>query len=468
MKVTPLNTINFTNNKRLNNKLVRKLEQSPYSPINDAIYQINESCNVVEDKIRKLEGADLSKVDKNEDQINMLLDYFIDAKAYLCQRVNELFPDLNYLKTECDTYDKEASSREIPPEADEGGNLRSVYTWREQLVDGLITLDESLNQNKYIDEDSYLSSKPLVSKSVNASGDTQESLIEKFTPLKYSPQSLDDVVGLKDAIEDVNELIVFPLEHPRLAKKRKQEYGIEIPRFIMFYGPPGCGKTMIAEAISAQTGCDMYKMDISKIGSQYINQTAINITNAFEELRDISKSGKKPTLLFMDEVDSMLTKREGGLNSDSEDNKTVNTLLQHLNSVQDSNIIVIGATNMYDLIDPAVKDRAELELYIGLPNDDEREEIIRRILSNYSASATLSNNDIQMKKLSRELRPYSPRTIKKMAKIAPRSAYREKREVELKDFLEVIKKGNYEKIKEEDYKPKNKKSLGSMGFSDSL
>ena len=77
------------------------------------------------------------------------------------------------------------------------------------------------------------------------------------------------------------------------------------------------------------------------------------------------------------------------------------SLLQHLNSVQDSNIIVIGATNMYDLIAPAVKDRAELELYIGLPNDDEREEIIRRILSNYSASATLSNNDIQMKKLSR-------------------------------------------------------------------
>ena len=118
MKVTPVNNnCSFGYNKRLNNQLKQRLEQSPKTPINDTIYQVNELCNATEDKIKKLEGENYCKTDKNERSIDILLDWFLDAKVWLCQTVDSVFPDLNYLQTECDTYDEEASSKITPDES---------------------------------------------------------------------------------------------------------------------------------------------------------------------------------------------------------------------------------------------------------------------------------------------------------------------------------------------------------------
>ena len=467
MKVTPVNSnCSFGYNKRLNNQLKQRLEQSPKTPINDTIYQVNELCNATEDKIKKLEGENYCKTNKNERSIDILLDWFLDAKVWLCQTVDSVFPDLNYLQTECDTYDEEASSKITPDESCVGDTLRNAYIWRETLVDDLIIQDEvkrNLADNSSAAINPYApdtSNMPQLL--IGEDSDDVSSLVEKFHPYSHSPKSLDDVVGLDNIIDDIQDLIIYPLEKPNAAKLREHEYGIEIPHFILFYGPPGCGKTMLSEAIAAQTDCDMYKMDVSKIGSSYINKSAINIAKAFDYLSDIAVKSEKPLLLFMDEMDSLLTKRSGSETSDNDETKVVNTLLQQIVAAKDNNIIIIGATNMYDLLDSAVKDRAKMQVYIGLPNDDERCVLISNKLNTFEKGQNLASDENELMRVSKNLREYSPRSILSIIEKASLNAYRAQKEVSADDIIKVSQKSTYQKINEKEYKQKDETS--KMGF----
>ena len=99
MKITQSlnNKINFGYDKKLNARLVKRLESSEQTPVIQTLARVNENCNFVEGKIRQLERG-RSTTDKNEAQINILMEYFMDAKTYLCSTVERLFPDLNFIK----------------------------------------------------------------------------------------------------------------------------------------------------------------------------------------------------------------------------------------------------------------------------------------------------------------------------------------------------------------------------------
>ncbi|MBQ8847658.1 MAG: ATP-binding protein [Candidatus Gastranaerophilales bacterium] len=478
MNLSPVNSITFGYNKRLNNKLKARLEASEQTATIKTLTQVVDSCNQTEDQIRSLEKKDRAKTDENEFQINILLDYFIKTKKFVCTMVERLFPDLNYMKTECDTYDEESTKLEPNPlDSDEIG-VKKAWLWRDMLVDELT--EELDSYASYIgddvdDIDDYIIEESSTTKietpkpnateqSKKTKKDEGTNLIEKFIPTKHSPKGLDDVVGLDAVREDVKDLIIYPIQHPQEAQQREEDYGIEIPHFIVFHGPPGCGKTMLAQAISQETGCDMYSFDISKVGGMYVNETSSNIGKAFEYVKQIAKKSEKPVILFLDEMDSMFAKR---INSNSggsrEDNKTVNTLLTLTTEAQENNIIIIGATNMFDIIDPAAKRRVDMNAYIGLPNNDEIARLLEKSLSKYEKGKTLSQNKDALTILAQELKGHSPSNINNIIKTAFKLAYKAQREVTEQDIKDAIKQSSWEKIKEKDYMPENKASQ-KIGF----
>ncbi len=470
MQITPVkNNINFGYNKKLNKQLITRLEQNPDLPINQTLLSVNQFCNETETRINKLEGTRQQFTDENENAINILADCLINAKTYLCKTVDRMFPDLNFTQKECDTYDREISEVELPEIAESEDGVREAYIWKDILI-GNLTDIQTQNQkissplNEDYRFDKNFDKNTLTEALLGTQAQESNSPVEKFTPFSHSPKSLDDVVGVKQSVQDVRDLIVFPLENPAEAKQREEDYGIEIPGFTVFFGPPGCGKTMLAEAIAAETGCDMYLLDLSKTGSSYVNGTVKNISQAFEYVKEQAKNSEKPVLLFLDEMDSMLKKRDGSDAGSSEDNKVVNALLPMLTQAKDNNILVIGATNMYDMLDNAAQRRIKLKCYIGLPNEKEITKLLENKLSSFKKGENLAKNEEALNKIAPKLVGYSPSNINDMVDYASKIAYKNNDEITPEYIVKALEEGNWEKINEQDYLPENKKTKKIIGF----
>ncbi|MBQ8635738.1 ATP-binding protein [bacterium] len=484
MRITPIgnnNKINFGYDKELNGRLKARLQQSGDLPVINVLKRANNECNYVEGQILKLEGKDRVFTDENEAQINFLLDYFMDIKTFLCTSVDRLFPDLNFMKTECDWYETESSNlSDIEGESDDNGPKRA-YVWRDMMSDGLRLEIENMTsyatdedgETDYDDEcgetsDKYKKylkeQKKLHTGKKGSSDEIDNDLVDKFVPTQSSPQSLDDVVGLDKIRDDIKELIIFPIEHPDEAQQRKLDYDIDIPHFIVFHGPPGCGKTMLAQAIAQETGCDMYSLDLSKIGASYVNETAKNVGKSFEYVKKQAEKSDKPVILFLDEMDSILAKRINDSSGGSrEDNKTVNALLTLTAEAKEKGIIIIGATNMFDIIDPAAKRRIDLNAYVGLPNKEEIVKLLKMRLNKFEKGKTLAQDDEALKDLSKDLSGHSPSNIVNIVKASAKIAYKEKRDLIKEDVQQAIKEGSWEKIKEREYMPKDKQA-SKIGF----
>lgn len=396
----------------------------------------------------------------------------MDAKLYLCKTVDRLFPDLNFSQKEQDAYDEESSKMELPFDAESDKGIKSAYIWRDMLVDNMICQKNESNKIETPDfksvPDANLSDDEFVAKTLadafSSGGTKSETLVEKFKPFSYSPKSLDDIVGLKDSVEDIKDSIILPLKDPEAARIRKEEYGLDIPGFAIFFGPPGCGKTMLAEAIAAETGCDMYTLDLSKFGSSYVNGTSTNVAKAFEYVKEQAKKSDKPVLLFMDELDSVLKARSSEGDS-AEDNKVVNALLPMLTQAKENNILIIGATNRYDMLDSAAKRRMNFKCYIGLPSEKEIAKLLSNKLSDMTKGAELSEDKEALEKISSKLKGYSPSNINDMINDAAKIACKNNRAIKASDFDTVLKEGVWEKIDESEYLPENKqKPKNPIGF----
>ena len=152
------------------------------------------------------------------------------------------------------------------------------------------------------------------------------------------------------------------------------EYGKRPPRGIILYGPPGCGKTYITEALSIEAELPMFKFKVSDAGSKYINETSENYKKVFDHVAESAQAIGSPCILFIDEMDSISMNR--GSDTSVEDAKQMGTLLNLIETARDRNIIVIGATNRYDMIDPAIKRRFDEQIYVPMPDEDLRAQVL--------------------------------------------------------------------------------------------
>lgn len=290
-------------------------------------------------------------------------------------------------------------------------------------------------------------------------------LVTKFEPKVTTAKGFDDVVGLDDIKQKFQEGIIDYLYNPELIESDYLEYGIIPPKTFLFYGPPGCGKTHVAEALAVESCLDMYKMDVSKLGSSYVNKTAQNIQSAIDSLIHLASVKDEPILLFMDEVDSLAINRDK--TSDSSENlKTTTTLLKMLDQVKNSNLIVIAATNKFDLLDEAFISRFSETQYVGLPSQEQIKDLIIHTLKGKQKAQNLLTDDEALNRLSKEMDGYSNRSIVFILNEAARIARRDSRsDITEKCIEQAIEKTDFEKVNEKDYIKKTKSRKNKIGFT---
>lgn len=179
----------------------------------------------------------------------------------------------------------------------------------------------------------------------------------------------EDIGGLGDAVGRVREMIELPLRHPELFKR----LGVEAPKGVLLHGPPGTGKTLLAKAVANETNTSFYTIGGPEIMSKYYGESE-------EKLRSIFEQAEKnaPSIIFIDEIDSIAPKREEV--SGEVERRIVAQLLSLMDGMSSrGKVVVIGATNRVNAIDPALRrpGRFDREIEIGVPDRNGRLEILQ-------------------------------------------------------------------------------------------
>jgi len=226
-----------------------------------------------------------------------------------------------------------------------------------------------------------------------AQPEVEHLLLEEVPDISY-----DDIGGLDRQIEAIADAVELPFLHGDLFA----EHQLPAPKGILLYGPPGCGKTLIAKAVAnslakkvaARTGADKgrsYFINIKgpELLNKYVGETERQIRMVFQRAREKSEEGW-PVIVFFDEMDSMFRTRGTGISSDME-STIVPQLLAEIDGVEGlRNVIVIGATNREDLIDPAIlrPGRLDVKIRIERPDAEAAKQIFARYLTSDVPIAT--------------------------------------------------------------------------------
>ncbi len=179
----------------------------------------------------------------------------------------------------------------------------------------------------------------------------------------------EDIGGLRDVIKKVREMIELPIRHPELFEK----IGIESPKGVLLYGHPGTGKTLLAKAVANGTNANFYSISGPEIMSKYYGESELKLRETFKIAQDTA-----PSILFIDEIDSIAPKREDA--AGNLEKRIVSQILTLMDGIRNrGKVVVIGATNRPNAIDPALRrpGRFDREIEIEIPNIESRMEILR-------------------------------------------------------------------------------------------
>ena len=198
------------------------------------------------------------------------------------------------------------------------------------------------------------------------SDSTNESVGESV-PEPTPEATYEDIGGLDDELEQVREMIELPLSEPELFRR----LGIDPPSGVLLYGPPGTGKTLIAKAVANEVDAHFEVIDGPEIVSKYKGESEERLRETFERAID-----NQPAVVFIDEIDSIAATRDE--DADME-NRVVAQLLTLMDGLESrGQVIVVGATNRVDALDPALRrgGRFDREIEIGAPDETGRREIL--------------------------------------------------------------------------------------------
>ena len=190
----------------------------------------------------------------------------------------------------------------------------------------------------------------------------------KITEEEGPRVSYEDIGGLHLEIQKVREMIELPLKHPELFDR----LGIDPPKGVLLHGPPGTGKTLIAKAVANESGANFYTINGPEIMSKFYGQSEENLRKVFEEAQK-----NAPSIVFLDEIDAIAPKRSE-VHGEVE-RRVVSQLLTLMDGLKGrGKVIVIGATNIPDVIDPALRrpGRFDREIRIDVPDRNGRKEIL--------------------------------------------------------------------------------------------
>ncbi|HXV39167.1 MAG TPA: CDC48 family AAA ATPase [Nitrosopumilaceae archaeon] len=233
-----------------------------------------------------------------------------------------------------------------------------------------------------------------------------ETSVEKKIRVTY-----EEIGGLKAQTKRMREIVELPLRHPEVFTR----FGIEPHSGILLYGPPGCGKTLIAKVLASESEANFYSINGPEIMNKYYGETEARLRDIFKEAKENS-----PSVIFIDEIDAIAPKREEAYGD--VEKRVVAQLLALMDGLTErGQVIVLGATNRPESVDPALRrpGRFDREIEISVPNADGRLEILH-----IHTRGMPLDDDVDLKILAAELHGYTGADIKSLCREAAMKALR--------------------------------------------
>ena len=232
----------------------------------------------------------------------------------------------------------------------------------------------------------------------------------------------DDVGGLENVKRELQELVQYPVEHP----EKFLQFGMQPSRGVLFYGPPGCGKTMLAKAIANECQANFISVKGPELLTMWFGESEANVRDIFDKARSAA-----PCVLFFDELDSIAKSRGGSVgDAGGAADRVINQVLTEMDGMgAKKNVFIIGATNRPDIIDGAILRPGRLDqlIYIPLPDEKSRISILK---SNLRKTPVAKNVDLDY--MAKMTKGFSGADLTEICQRAVKLAIRENIEQDIK------------------------------------
>jgi transitional endoplasmic reticulum ATPase len=249
--------------------------------------------------------------------------------------------------------------------------------------------------------------------------------------IEVSTVHWDDIGGLDDVKQHLKEAVEWPLKNPEIFSR----LGIKPPKGILLYGPPGCGKTLLARAVATESEANFISIKGPEVFSKWVGESEKAIREVFRKARMAA-----PAVIFFDEMDSLTPRRGLGFSDSGVSERVISQLLTEMDGIVTlQDIVVIAATNRPDMVDPAVLRPGRFDRLIYVPEPDEKSRL--QIFKIYTKDMPLTK-DVDLNQLTIMTKYYSGADIESLCREAAMHALRrdvKAKEVTMKDFQDAMK-----------------------------
>jgi transitional endoplasmic reticulum ATPase len=242
----------------------------------------------------------------------------------------------------------------------------------------------------------------------------------------------DEIGGLESVKQELREAVEWPIKQPEIFKR----LGIRPPKGILLYGPPGCGKTLLARAVATESEANFITIKGPEVFSKWVGESEKAIREVFRKARMAA-----PAIIFLDEIDSLAPRRGLGYADSGVTERVISQLLTEMDGITTlEDVVVIAATNRPDIVDQAVLRPGRFDRLIYVPEPDEKGRL--QIFKIYTKNMPLAK-DVNLEQLASMTKYYSGADIEAVCREAAMHALRRDinaKEVNMQDFEEALKR----------------------------
>ena len=358
----------------------------------------------------------------------------VEEIELLKRKINRLTKEIKRLKSELEYWRGEVNKLTNPPLIE--------ATLLDVLPDGRAVVKSSAGPTLVVEVSSKIpreALKPGISVAVNQRGSTvvevlkglEDPYVKAMEVVERPKTRYSDVGGLKEQLNEVREVVELPLKNPKLF----EELGVEPLKGVLLYGPPGCGKTLIARAIAGEVGATFIRVVGSELVNKFIGEGARIVREVFNLARK-----KAPSIIFIDEIDAIAAKRiDMGTSGEREVQRTLMQLLAELDGFSPLNgVAVIAATNRLDILDPAILRPGRFDRIVYIPPPDKKGRL--EILQIHTRRMKLAK-DVNLEKIAEMTEGATGADLKAIVTEAGYNAIRAgRKEITMEDFIKAVDK----------------------------